>query len=69
MFACLSAHEFVPGSGLRHVCVCEAVGVSAERRFFALCLRGGSSPSDLSFSGVLIGLLVEQPRFARRAVA
>ena len=65
----LTAHVFVPGSGLRHVFVCEAVGVSAGRRFFVLCLRGGSSPSDLSFSGVLIGLLVEQPRFARRAVA
>ena len=68
MFAYLSARVFVPGSGLHHVFVCEAVGVSAGRRFFALCLRGSSSPSDLLFPGVLISLLVEQPRFARRFV-
>ena len=49
---------------------CKAVGVSAGRRFFALCLRGGSSPSNLAFSGVLSGLLFEQVfwRFARRFV-
>ena len=53
-----------------HSCICprewlatfvsEAVGVSAGRRFFALCLRGGSSPSDLAFSSLLSGLLVGQ---------
>ena len=29
--------------------------------FFALCLRGGSSPCDLVFAGLLSGVLVEQP--------
>ena len=44
MFACPSARVFLPGGGLSHVLVCEVVGVSAGRRFFALCLRGGSTP-------------------------
>ena len=46
MFAVPSARVFLPGSGLSHVLVCE-VGVPAGRRFFALCLRGGSSLCDL----------------------
>ena len=61
MFAGPPARVFLPGSGLSHVLVCEVVGVSAGRRFFALCLRGGSSPCDLVLAGVLSSLLVEQP--------
>ena len=62
LLACPSARVFLPGSGLSHHALGrEAVGVSAGRRFFALCLRGGYSPCDLVFAGLLSGVLVEQP--------
>ena len=61
LLACPAAHVFLPGSGLSHVLVREAVGVSAGRRFFALCLRGGSLPCVLVFAGLLSGVLIEHP--------
>ena len=63
MFAYPSTHVFVPF--FLRSCWC-----FRWAQLLALCLRGGSSPSDLAFSSVLSGLLVEQVfwRFARRFI-
>ena len=46
---------------LDHARACEAVGLSAGRRFFALVSRGGSSPCTLLFARKLRGRLLSSP--------